>query len=270
MMQDVLSFASQLVAEGNKVALVTVTATRGSSPASPGQMMAVTAQGKTMGTVGGGTTEYQVIQQAIAAIGAGETVFHFNRNHGESGMVCGGEMEGYGTVLGNENHLFIFGGGHVGQRLAPIALATGFFVTVVEDRSELADAFPEGVKFICSDPQDYEEKVIMTGSPYVVICTRGHATDDDALRYCLTQTTKYLGMIGSKKKVAALFDGLRQLGYTQERLDEIYTPIGLNIASGIPAEIAVSILAEMLMVKNNGSSHHKKGEKTSNSRVSAI
>ncbi len=221
MTQDVLSFASQLVAEGNKVALVTVTATHGSSPASPGQMMAVTAQGKTAGTVGGGATEYQVIQQAISAIGAGETVFHVHRNHGESGMVCGGDMEGFGTVLGNENHLFIFGGGHVGQRLAPIALATGFFVTVVEDRPELAQYLPEGVRFLYSKPEDYAETVVMTGSPYVVICTRGHATDDDALRYCLTQTTKYLGMIGSKKKVAALFDGLRQLGYSQEQLDSI-------------------------------------------------
>ncbi len=255
MTQDVLLFAGQLAAQGQKVALVTVTATQGSSPASPGQMMAVTAKGKTMGTIGGGATEFAVTKQAIAAISAGETVFHFAHNHGENGMVCGGAMEGFGTVLGMEAHLVIFGGGHVSQHLAPIALSTGFHVTVVEDRPELEESFPESVRYLCCSPADYP---VLTGSPYVVIATRGHASDEEALRHCLGQETKYLGMIGSKKKVSTLFAGLLADGISQEMLDKIYTPIGLNIASGIPAEIAVAILAEILMIKNQGTSDHKR------------
>ncbi len=258
MTQDVLGFARDLVAQGDKVALVTVTATQGSSPATPGQMMAVTAQGKTMGTIGGGASEFAVTTQAIAALETGEKVFHFSLNHGDSGMVCGGGMEGFGTVLGMDNHLVIFGGGHVAQSLAPIALATGFYVTVIDDRPELEESFPNGVKYVCCPVKDYEKIPAFTGNPYVVIATRGHSTDDDALRYCLTKDTKYLGMIGSKKKVSTLFAGLLADGISQEMLDKIYTPIGLNIASGIPAEIAVAILAEILMIKNQGTSDHKR------------
>ena len=91
-----------------------------------------------------------------------------------------------------------------------------------------------------------------------MICTRGHNTDDEALRYCLTKNLKYVGMIGSKTKVTALFSKLRDEGFAQEKLESIYTPIGLDIAATIPAEIAVAILAELLLIKNEGSLQHKR------------
>jgi xanthine dehydrogenase accessory factor len=91
-----------------------------------------------------------------------------------------------------------------------------------------------------------------------VICTRGHKTDDEALRYCLTKKLNYLGMIGSEKKVAALFDNLRAQGVEQAELNRIYAPVGLDIADALPAEIAVAILAEIVLVKNKGSLRHKK------------
>lgn len=257
MTQDTLAFAQEQIALSKQVALVTVTKTNGSSPASAGQMIAVLTDGTTEGTIGGGASEYAVIQQAIQAMQSGQKMFQFSMNHAESGMVCGGGMEGFGNVLGNENHLYIFGGGHVAQSLAPLAVAAGFYVTVVEDRPELAEAF-SGVQYLVCTPQEYEEKLALSPAAYVVVSTRGHKTDDDALRFCLGRPLQYVGMIGSRKKVHTLFSQLLQEGYSREALQQVYAPIGLDIASGIPAEIAVSILAEILMIKNNGSPNHKR------------
>ena len=222
MVQDVLQFAQERVLSGERVALVTVTKTSGSSPASVGQMIAVAIDGTSSGTVGGGTTEFQVKKHAVKAIQAGEIVFSFFFDHSESGMVCGGEMSGYGTILGNENHLYIYGGGHVGQSLAPLAVTIGFQVTVVDDRPEMGEGLPETIRYVCCPPADYEKMITLTGQPYAVICTRGHKTDDDALRFCLGHAFGYIGMIGSSKKVATLFQNLKQSGYTQSELENVY------------------------------------------------
>ncbi len=257
MKQDVLAFAAEIMAVGRRVALVTVTETNGSSPATAGQMMAVTAEGESCGTVGGGATEFQLIQRSVAAIRVGERVFTFDIDHGESGMTCGGKMAGFGNVIGAQARLVIFGGGHVAQRLAPLAETTGFSVTVVEDRGDLASAFASA-GFIVAKPDEYEQKVSIDPSDYVVICTRGHAMDEDALRFCLRKKTAYLGMIGSPGKVQALFNHLKADGFSDEALEQVFAPIGLAIATGVPAEIAVSILAEMLLIKNHGEAKHLK------------
>jgi xanthine dehydrogenase accessory factor len=255
-MQDVLSFAAQKTGEGKKVALVTVTETSGSSPASPGQMMAVLADGTTAGTVGGGASEYRIAQQAAEAIKNGERVFKFSFDHAEMGMICGGSMAGFGNVLGSQAGLCIFGGGHIAQRLARIAVQSGFFVTVVEDRPEFASSF-EHIRYVVCGPEEYEITDPVSDSDYAVICTRGYKTDGEALRYCLSRKLAYLGMIGSETKVTTLLDNLRAEGAEQTVLDRIYALIGLDIASALPAEIAVAILAEILLVKNNGKLRHK-------------
>jgi len=257
MIQDILALAQEQVSQGKQVALVTVTETNGSSPASIGQLMAVFANGSSVGTVGGGVSEHHITKRAVEAIKNGEKVFQFSFDHSENGMVCGGTMSGFGNVLGNENHLYIFGGGHVGQCLAPLAAATGFFVTVIEDRPELENAF-SGIRYVVCKPENYEKEIQMSDSAYAVICTRGHKTDADALRYCLSKPLRYVGMIGSTKKVEAIFIKLLKEGCEEETLKDIYSPIGLDIASGIPAEIAVSIMAEILLIKNNGSLVHKR------------
>jgi len=255
MIMDMLDFIREHVEEGERVALVTVTRTEGSSPASAGQMMAVHADGSSSGTVGGGATEYLLCQRAAEAVKNGERIFTFALDHGENGMVCGGAMEGFGVVMGLDNELYIFGGGHIAQRLAPLASATGFFVTVVEDRAEFESEFPR-IRYLVCRPEDYEKEIRMPDSAFAVVCTRGHETDGEALHFCLSRPLRYLGMIGSAAKVGALFEALRRDGYSKEQLQSIYTPIGLDIASAIPAEIAVSILAEMLLVKNGGSPRH--------------
>jgi len=256
MIQDVLAFTQESLAQGRRVALVTVTETTGSSPASAGQVMAVLADGSSSGTVGGGATEYKIKQKAIAAIKSGEKVFEFSIDHAGSDKVCGSSISGYGNILGEENHLYVFGGGHIAQRLAPLAAATGFFVTVVEDRPEFESQFPN-IRYLVSNPESYDRDIQLPESAYIVICTRGHQTDKDALRFCLSKPHKYIGIIGSANKAENLFEELHSDGYAEETLDSIYTPIGLDIAGSIPAEIAISIMAEILLIKNNGSLSHK-------------
>ena len=258
MTQEVLSFAARKSAQGEKVALVTVTETSGSSPASPGQLMAVLADGSSSGTVGGGASEYRLIKQAAQAIKDGVTVFEFAFDHAEEGMTCGGSLKGFGNVLGNQASIALFGGGHIAQCFAKIAVLTGFNVTVIEDRPEFASYF-EDVRYLVCEPDEYETKGAISGCDYAVVCTRGHRTDSDALRYCMTKPLKYLGMIGSGKKTATVLQAMRDSGVPGHELERVYTPIGLDIASAIPAEIAVAILAEILLVKNGGKPAHKRG-----------
>ena len=257
MTEDVLAFAAEKASEGKKVALVTVTEIDGSSPASPGQMMAVVADGTTAGTIGGGASEHRIVRQALEAIRNGERVFRFSFDHSEDGMICGGGMAGFGNILGSQAGICIFGGGHIAQSLARIAVLTGLTVTVVEDRAEFAAGF-ENVRYIVCKPEEYTAADPLAASEYAVICTRGHETDGEALRYCLGSHPAYIGMIGSEKKVTALMESLRAEGTAQEELDRVYTPIGLDIADTQPAEIAVAILAEILLVKNKGNLRQKK------------
>jgi len=257
MINEIFTFLSGQIKEGKPAALVTVTGTTGSSPASPGQVLAVSPDGSAYGTVGGGASEAYVIEKSIEAIKNNERVFSLSINHAEKGMVCGGSMEVFGNILGNFTGLCIFGGGHIAQSLALLAEKLDFFVTVVEDRPEFESEF-KSVKYIICNPDDYEKINPAVSSGFVVICTRGHSTDDKALRYCLSKELSYIGMIGSKSKVAELFAKLKDEGISQEALDRVYAPIGLDIANSVPAEIAAAILAEILLIKNNGTLKHKK------------
>jgi xanthine dehydrogenase accessory factor len=256
-MNDVFSFISQSTSEGKKVALVTVTKIVDGTPATPGQMIAVLPDGSSAGTVGGGVSEHLVKTRAIEAIKNGESVFTLSIDHSEIGMVCGGIMEVFGNVIGNHSGLCIFGGGHIAQSLAEIAALTGFYVTVVEDRPEFETYF-NSAKYIVCEPDEYKAIDPAAHADYAVICTRGHSTDDTALRYCLTKNLNYIGMIGSKQKVKTIFSELMKEGIAQEELDKIYAPIGLDIADALPQEIAVAILAEILLLKNNGNLRHMK------------
>lgn len=257
MTKDVLLFAADALDQGQGVALITVAHTHGSSPASPGQIMAVLADGTSTGTVGGGTSEHRLATQAARTLQENGEGFSFSFDHSEDGMVCGGGMEGTVIVLGHGPRLLLFGGGHVAQCIAPLAAGCGFNVSVVEDRPDFESQF-ENAKYLVCTPDAYAQTLTLTPDTYVVICTRGHHTDDDALHFILSQPHAYLGMIGSRRKVATLFDSLRKEGVPEDTLHSIYTPIGLNVASASPAEIAIAVMAEILLVKNGGSPQHKR------------
>jgi xanthine dehydrogenase accessory factor len=153
--------------------------------------------------------------------------------------------------------LVIFGGGHVGKAVATCAAAAGFAVTVVDDRPEFAarDRFPGARAVVCGRFDAAPESVPITGKSYVVIVTRGHRHDEAVLGACLRYGPKYIGMIGSRRKVALTFGRLEREGISRDRLAAVHAPIGLPIGARTAEEIGVSIVAELISARRGGRPH---------------
>lgn len=241
--------------QGRDAALCFLIENKGSTPGEDNSVMAVFADGSILGTVGGGAIEKDVIRRVMEGMKNGQS-FEFDYNlskNGELRMSCGGNSRGYVKYFKSQNRLLIFGAGHVSQKLARVAAKTGFDVTVVDDRKEFEQSpdFADIKEFIAEDVKSAIDKIDFDGKKtYIVLCNRGHAYDKETLEYLVDKDFAYLGMIGSKAKVVGLFDQLKSEGIEEEFLKQIYTPIGLDVDNGSVEEIAISILAEILMVKN--------------------
>ncbi|HHW06029.1 MAG TPA: XdhC family protein [Clostridia bacterium] len=323
---------------GEKVALATIIGTKGSTPRQKGVSFLVFADGRTVGTIGGGCGEAEVKKAALMAMDQGRMKIHqvdmTADIAADEGMVCGGMMDvviepvpdpepfrlmaacqeknetvysclvvqgdpgllgkravydAAGSYLGgtpvldrlqpdwlldepqlveapNGNRLFIqpivpphtlliLGGGYIAQALAAMAAYLDFEIAVVDDRPDFANTrlFPRA-QVICSSFAQALREYPITGSTYVVIVTRGHRYDAECLRQVITSPAAYIGLIGSRRRTRLLFDQLEEEGYAREDLNKVKTPIGLDIGGETPAEIAVSILAEIIW-------HRRKGKK---------
>jgi xanthine dehydrogenase accessory factor len=150
--------------------------------------------------------------------------------------------------------LFIFGAGHIGTVLSQIVKTMEFNVTVIDNRPEFAnkDRLPWVDDVIPGEYQDAIEKLEFNESTYVVILTHKHAHDFEVIQECLKKPHCYVGMIGSKKKVETVFSNLRKKGVSDEVIESIHAPIGMEIAANTPAEIAISISAQLVVVRNQG------------------
>jgi xanthine dehydrogenase accessory factor len=252
---DLFQKLSDLLKRGAKLAVATVVATRGSTPREPGARMIVLPDGGTEGTVGGGALEKKVGEDALEML-AGDGPSRLVRYSltdeasGGIGAACGGESDVFIEIFRERQKMLILGGGHVGIALARIAALSGFAVTVVEDRAELADPerFPSA-RVLCVPPGDPSVTSEAGPSTAVVIVTRSHALDLEALRLFIGSPAFYVGMIGSKKKVASILEALEKEGAAKARIGKVYAPIGLDIGAESPEEIAVSIVAEIIAVK---------------------
>ncbi len=149
--------------------------------------------------------------------------------------------------------LVIFGGGHVGKAVAEYAVPAGFSVTVVEDRAEFAspERFPGARAVLCTAFERALESVDITEKTFVVIVTRGHRHDESALELCTAKSPRYLGMIGSRKKVEISFERLKKAGVNADRLSRVHAPIGLAIGARTAGEIGISVVAEMISVRRS-------------------
>lgn len=161
----------------------------------------------------------------------------------------------YYEVVKNEKKLVICGGGHVANAVIAMAKLLEFPVTVIEDREEFArEAVRVGAdEAVCADFTEGLSRTELGRDVYVLVMTRGHGHDKDCLKYLLTREYGYLGMLGSRKRVGSLKEELKKEGYDREKLDGIYSPVGLPIHAQTPAEIAVSIFAEIISVRNKSS-----------------
>ena len=156
--------------------------------------------------------------------------------------------------------LYLFGAGHVAQSVSKIAKIAGFDITVIDDRGEFAnrERFPDADTIVVGKFRDAFKSLRFTGSEYVVVVTRSHETDAQVLEEALKRPTKYLGMIGSKKKIKAILDHLRQKGIGDAVIKQVHAPIGIPIHAETPQEIAISIVAQLVTIRNGATASHEK------------
>ena len=162
-----------------------------------------------------------------------------------------GEPAFFIQPIRTEDALYIFGAGHVSACIAPLAKSVGFRVAVIDDRAEFAnrDRFPSADEIIVTPFSQAFGRFGATDSAYIVIVTRGHSHDRDLLFQALQKKWAYVGMIGSRRKKEIIYESLRQAGISEGELQQVHSPIGLDIGADTPEEIAVSIVAELIQVR---------------------
>jgi xanthine dehydrogenase accessory factor len=256
---------ARLLRSGRTVAVATVVGSRGSTPRGAGSRMIVTEEGETLFSIGGGAFEALVAGDARAALREGrgfEKEYRFvESGEGAVGMVCGGSARVLFEVVRPPAALVIFGGGHVGREVAHLGARLGYRVTVVDDRPAQLDPerFPAGVRLVRVAADFSGPLPEVPAGAAVAVVTRCHRTDLLALRHAAGSAAGYLGVIGSRRKVAVLKERAASLGVSRDVLDRLRAPIGLPIGAETPEEIAVSILAEIIQQRRGGAEKAARG-----------
>jgi xanthine dehydrogenase accessory factor len=256
MNHEVFAALAEALERGEAAALVTIVAAHGSTPQRIGAKMLVFADGRIVGTIGGGCYENDAFWKAREAIsGRKPTLVHYELSDDfaqETGLICGGQMDVYIEPIEPSPELYIVGAGHVGFHLARLAHEVGFRVHVVDDREKFAnrERFPTATEVVADDIPAWLARANPQPHAYAVIVTRGHTNDLEALRALASRELRYLGLIGSRAKVARIYEALSTDPAMAEQLKRVHAPIGLDIGAITPQEIAVSILAELIAVKH--------------------
>ena len=256
MNHEVFAALGAALSRGEEAALVTIVSSNGSTPQRVGAKMLVFGDGRIVGTVGGGCYEHDAIgvaKQVLASRKARTVKYDLNDDFAEeTGLVCGGQMEVFIEPIEAAPAVYIFGAGHVGFYLARLIQEAGFGVHVIDDRAAFANAerFPTAASIVVDDIPQWLARTPIPPTAYVVIVTRGHRNDLDVLREIAPRDLRYIGLIGSRAKVARLYDAVVAEGrIAPEQLERIHAPIGLDIGAVTPQEIAVSIAAELIAVR---------------------
>jgi xanthine dehydrogenase accessory factor len=249
---------------GQRGALATIVHTNGSIPSYESSRMLVREDGSLAGTIGGGCVEADVwaaAKEVMQKETPRKMVFNLNNEASyDNGLICGGTVEIFVEPILPQPIVYLFGGGHVSMAMAKAAAAAGFAIGVVDDREAFANLqrFPMAQEVFTSYEQAFE-KIQPNASTYLVIVTRGHKEDMRVLAWAVRTAARYVGMIGSKRKVLSVYKALGQEGYRPEEFERVYAPMGLEIGALSPEEIAISIVAELIAVRRNAeSAAHKK------------
>lgn len=257
---DVFDELQRLRRQGRTCALATIVQVRGSIPSFESAKMLVRDDGSIAGTIGGGCVEAEVWTAAREVIETGKPR-HLSFNLGndvsyENGLICGGQLDVFVERVEPQPHAFIFGGGHISKSLSKVASLAGFAVTVVDDRESFAtpERFPDAEQVIAAEYEEAFPKLDINESSYVIVVTRGHRDDLRVLKLAVGTQSKYLAMIGSKRKTIGVVRELEAEGVSREVLERIHAPMGLDIGAISPEEIAVSVVAEMIAVRRGAES----------------
>jgi xanthine dehydrogenase accessory factor len=258
-----IGFYERIVSEeaaGRTLWIATVVRVEGSAPASVGMKLLASPDGLVAGTIGGGDIERRVLERIALERPASPECWSYdlgdlggNGSHDSAtAMICGGRQEILIEPIANEAPLYIIGGGHCGMALSELAARCGFAVTVLDNRAEWASnvRHPSARRCVCAPYGDVAKHVGQSDRAFVVIMTHGHAHDELVLSELIGRPFRYLGMIGSAGKVRTVLEHLMSDGVPRESVVRVYSPVGLEIGSHTPYEIAVSICAQMIAVRN--------------------
>jgi xanthine dehydrogenase accessory factor len=263
---------AELESANNAGALCLVVRSQGSTPRHSGSKMLVYPDGSIVGTVGGGELENRVIKEALQAIADGQPrLLEYSMSdpgRGDPG-VCGGQVEVYVEPVIPKPTLVVIGSGHVGKAVAFLASWLGFQVVVNDDRPEFA--VPGGAdsilpndaihtRYLTCPMAELPGQLEITPWTYLVLTTRGVNVDIQGLPALLETPAAYIGVIGSQRRWATARKQLLELGVSVEKLQRVHSPIGLELNAETPEEIAVSILAEILMLRNRADGRSMKSQ----------
>jgi xanthine dehydrogenase accessory factor len=249
---------------GLRGALATIVHTNGSIPSYESSRMLVREDGSIAGTIGGGCVEADVwaaAKEVMVKETPRKMVFQLNNEASyDNGLICGGTLEVFVEPILPQPVAYIFGGGHISTALAKLASAAGFGVVVTDDREQFAnkERFPMAQELFTSY-EDAFKHVQPNASSYLVIVTRGHRDDMRVLAWAVRTPARYVGMIGSRRKVLSVYQALEKEGYAPEEFSDVFAPMGLEIGALSPEEIAISITAELVAVRRKAqNAQHKK------------
>jgi xanthine dehydrogenase accessory factor len=240
---------------GRPFVLATVIDVGGSTPRDAGARMIIEAD-STFGTIGGGAVEQYVMDAARTLLGQSGKMTEVISVHlvRDLAMCCGGKMSVFIEKVDPMPKLWIFGAGHVGTELARAAAMAHFDVAVIDERAEWADSerFPEDVSVHDEDPVDFLRQAPFDANDFVAVMTHSHPLDEEIIRALAERPLRYLGMIGSRGKWARFIPRLEARDISKEAIDRVRCPIGLDIAALTPAEIAISVTAQLIEVRRGG------------------
>jgi len=262
-MKSIYQALSEIEAANESAALCTVVKSQGSTPRHTGSKMLVYPDGKFIGTVGGGDLEHRVLDEAGMAMGDGQPRhLHYNMSDPSRGDVgvCGGQVEVFVEPILPAPMVIIIGAGHVGKAVAHLAKWLGFRVAASDDRVEFCapESVPDADAFYPVPMEKLPEQFKITHQTYLVLTTRGSDVDALGLGPLLETQAGYIGVIGSKRRWMETVKLLEQQGVSSEKIKRVHSPIGLELQAETPEEIAVSIMAEILMIRNKGTGKQMK------------
>ena len=256
---DIYEQIVELRRQGRRGAVATIVNVRGSIPSFQTAKMLVRDDGSIAGTIGGGCVEADVWQAAREVMESEKPrTLKFDLNQDpkyDTGLVCGGTLEVFVEPVLPPALLYVFGAGHVAVNVCKTAASAGFEVVVTDDRSSYAttERFPTARDVHALDFDEAMQKLDPNESSYIVIVTRGHRDDMHILRWAVQTRAKYVGMIGSKRKVIEIFKALQAEGIPAHLFDRVHAPIGLDIGAVTPEEIGVAITAELIAIRRHSS-----------------
>jgi xanthine dehydrogenase accessory factor len=264
-MNQIYQSLAEIEKNNGSAALCTVVKSEGSTPRHVGSKMLVHADGKFIGTVGGGELESRVIKAALESLDDGlpRTLSYTmaDPSRGDPG-VCGGTVEVFVEPILPPAMIVVVGGGHVGRAVVHLAKWLGFRVAVSDDRAEFSnpESVPGADEYYPVSMGKLTEHLKVTRQTYLVITSRGSSVDAQGLPSLLDSDASYIGVIGSKRRWLTTVKALKEQGVADQSIARVHSPMGIELNAETPEEIAVSILAEILMLRGMGTGKMMRGE----------